>query len=175
MRVQSGGVQRRRHLVWDTRPRIRLPVAFPVHRWRWERTLKRSVGRPRSPWPPAQTAPVERSGGPSPCPVALHRARRHRHAPTPAPAIQPHEARRPRQRNRSGTAPPGTDRGDPASALLQAFQQQARIVAAAIHQDQGELVAAQPRDRVGGAQMPAQRGGEVNQLRRRRPDGRAGR
>ncbi len=48
-------------------------------------------------------------------------------------------------------------------AVVGAFQQQARIVAAAIHQDQGELVAAQPRDGVDGTQMPAQRGDEVNQ------------
>ena len=97
MRVQSGGVQRCRHLVGHAAedPTTR---RFPVHRWRWEPTLKRTVGRPRSPWSPAQTVPVERSGEPSPCPVALHRARRHRHAPSPAPAIQPHEARRARQR-----------------------------------------------------------------------------
>jgi len=94
MHVQSGGVQRRRHFVWHAVEDSTIR-RFPVQRWRWERTLKRSVGRTRS---PAQTASVERSGGPSPCPVASHRARRHRHVPTPAPAIQPHEAQRPRQR-----------------------------------------------------------------------------
>ena len=57
MRVQSGGVQRCRHLVGHAAedPTTR---RFPVHRWRWERTQKRSVGRTRSPRPLAQTAPV---------------------------------------------------------------------------------------------------------------------
>ena len=99
---------------------------------------------------------------PSPLPSCFASSRAASARPTPAPAIQPHEARRPGRENRSGTAPPGTDRvirRVPAAGVPAAGTHRRRCNSSG----SGRTRRPPSRDGVGGTQMPAQRGGEVNQ------------